>query len=161
MQPVKALPQLYAASSLKWWRSLSRNFWSVLVSWDPTCQLLVLCLGCRVLFRESFPVPVNCTMSSASFSVRVWVSGFMLRSLIHLELSLVKREGEWSIFTLVQPVWRAVCWRRCLFSSMWFWSYNACVALGLGLPGLSIPFSWSMCLFSAKPCCFYYHSPAV
>lgn len=34
----------------------------------------------------------------------------------------------------------SVCWRRCLFSSMWLWSYNACVALGLSRAYLGFQF---------------------
>ena len=39
-----------------------------------------------VLFRKSFPVPMSSMLLSPFFSTSVIVSGFMLESLIHLQL---------------------------------------------------------------------------
>lgn len=133
------------ASEVSWFHEIPR----------VNCRSYVWATG--VPLRESFPVPVNCTMPSASFSVRFRASGFMLRSLVHLDSSLVKREGGRSIFILLQPVWPvgSVCWRRRLLSSMQFWSFHTCVVVGLSWAYLGFQF------YSAGQCVSFLQNHAV
>lgn len=46
----------------------------------------------RVLSRKSFPVPTNLSMSPILPAIRFRVSGLILKSLIHVELSFVTVE---------------------------------------------------------------------
>jgi hypothetical protein len=73
--------------------NLMRSYLSIL---DLTAQVMA------VLFRNFSPVPIFSwlfpTFNSMSFSV----SGFMLNSLIHLDLSFVQGEKYGSILTLLQ-----------------------------------------------------------
>jgi hypothetical protein len=55
----------------------------------------------RVLFRKLTPVPVSSRLFPTFSSIRFSVSGFMLRSLIHLDLSFVQGDKYGSIFILL------------------------------------------------------------
>ncbi|CAO2640784.1 hypothetical protein LEMLEM_LOCUS25494, partial [Lemmus lemmus] len=50
------------------------------------------------LFRKWFPVPMRSSVSPTFSSTRFSVVGFMLRSLIHLDLSFVHGDRHGSIF---------------------------------------------------------------
>ena len=55
-------------------------------------HLLIFSLSVRaagVLFRKWFPVPMHSNVLPTFSSIRFSVAGFMLRSLIHLDLSFV------------------------------------------------------------------------
>ena len=51
-------------------------------------QIVILSAGASsVLSRKLSPVPIYCRLLPTSYSIRFSVSDFMLRSLIHLDLS--------------------------------------------------------------------------
>ena len=54
-----------------------------------------------VLFRKWFPMPMCLSVLPTFSSIRFSVAGFMLRSLIHLELSFVHDDRYGSIFILL------------------------------------------------------------
>ncbi|CAO2598797.1 hypothetical protein LEMLEM_LOCUS9569, partial [Lemmus lemmus] len=54
-----------------------------------------------VLFRKWFPVPMCSSVLPTFSSIRFSVAGFMLRSLIHLDLSFVHGDRYGSIFILI------------------------------------------------------------
>ena len=54
-----------------------------------------------VLFRKFPPVPMSSRLFPTFSSIRFSVSGFMLRSLIHLDLSFVQGDKYGSIFILL------------------------------------------------------------
>lgn len=54
---------------------------------------LSACTNGLLLFRKPFPVPVSSGLFPTLSSVKLGTLGFVLQSLIPLELSLVKREG--------------------------------------------------------------------
>ena len=54
-----------------------------------------------VLFRKWSPVPMHSSVLSTFSSVRFSVAGFMLRSLIHLDLSFVHGDRYGSIYILL------------------------------------------------------------
>ena len=62
---------------------------------DLTAQAIV------VLFRNFFPVPVCSRLFPTFFSISFSVYGFMKRSLIHLDLSLVQGGSNGSIHNLL------------------------------------------------------------
>lgn len=49
-------------------------------------HLLTVSLSLVLMFRESFPVPITPRLSPTFFSVMLNTSGFVLRSLIDLDL---------------------------------------------------------------------------
>ncbi|CAO2579864.1 hypothetical protein LEMLEM_LOCUS1179, partial [Lemmus lemmus] len=64
-------------------------------------HLLIISLSvcaAGVLFRKWFPVPMRSSVPTTFSSKRFSVAGFMLRSLIHLDLSFVHGDRHGSIF---------------------------------------------------------------
>ena len=59
------------------------------------------CLCCWVIFRKWSPVPMRSSVLPTFSSVRFSVADFMLRSLIHLDLSFVHGDRHGSIFILL------------------------------------------------------------
>jgi hypothetical protein len=79
------------------------------------------------------------------------MSGFMWRSLIHLDLSFVQGDKNGSICMLTASWTTTICWKCCRFSSGWFWllcqrsSDHRCVASFLGLQLYSIDLPACLC----------------
>ena len=117
-----------------------------------------------VLFKKSPPVPVSSSLFFTFSSSRFSVSGLMLRSLIHLELSFVQMD-KYDIFgfvymppsSLISPLWR-----RCCLFPLCISGLRARCPYACGLtPGSSRWFHWLACLFCVNTKLFYYYSSVV
>jgi hypothetical protein len=101
----------------------------------------------RVLFRKSFPVPINSSLFPRFFSIRVRKSGLMLGSFIHFKLTFMQDDKYGSICT---PLHTAIqlgqhhLLKRLSFSVVYFWllcqnsDFHRYVQLCLGLQFNSI-----------------------
>ena len=96
-------------------------------------------------------------------SIRFSVSGFMWRSLIHLDLSLVQRDrmDQFAFFCILTSSWTSTsCWKGYLFSTGCFWllcrssSDHRCVGSFLGLQSYSIDLLAWHCTNTIH---FFYH----
>jgi len=61
-----------------------------------------MCQAIGVLFRKFFPVPMCLRFFPTFSSISLSISGFMWRSLNHLNLSFVQSDKNASIFILLQ-----------------------------------------------------------
>jgi hypothetical protein len=96
-----------------------RTFFSLMQSY----LFILRCWAFWVLLRKSFPIPIcSCvfpTTSSSCFKV----SGLIVRSLIHFELSWVQEERQGSSFNLLhvdiqfsqQHLLKRLCFLHCVF----------------------------------------------
>ena len=109
-----------------------------------------------VIFRKWFPVPMPSSVLPTFSSIRFSVTGFMLRSLIHLDLSFVHGDRYGSIFIFLH-VDIQLCQHHLLnmlsfFPLIFFTSLSKIRYLKLfGLiSGSSIQFHLSFCLFLSQ-----------
>lgn len=168
-----------AGSSYNW--SFLLLYWSILISWNSICWLLILLRAIGVLFRKLPPMPTSWivfpTFYSKSFKN---VLGLILNSLTYLELLLlflfvflffvlcrVRDKNLISFFYRhVSSFLKffffledAVFSLMCVFG-IYSGSQMAIVVWSCAwVPSL---FCWCICLiFVLVPCCFYYHNSGV
>ena len=118
------------------------------VSWGPIYLFLILNHEAGVLFRKFPPVPMSSRLFPTFSSLRFSVSGFMFRSLIHLDLSFVQGDKYGSIFifsTYQQPVRPSSFVEDAFFFPLYVFHFlcqrssdGKCVVLFLGLQFYSI-----------------------
>lgn len=87
-------PPIAVVCLFKWVSFVAQKMFSFVRSLLLTIDLNAI----RLLFKKSFPVPVNSSIFLTFSSTKLRVSGFRLFSLIHLELSLVRDKGLVSLF---------------------------------------------------------------
>ena len=109
-----------------------------------------------VLFRKWSPVPMHSSVLPTFSSVRFSVAGFMLKSLIHLDLSFVHGDRYGSIFIFLH-VDIQLCQHHLLnmlsfFHLIFFASLSKirCSKMCGLISGSSIQFHWSSCLFLCR-----------
>ena len=120
-----------------------------------------------VFCSETFPVPVSSRLFSTFSSIRFTVSGFILRSLIHLELSCMQGDnmGLFGFFYMqTSSLTSTICFRCCLISCVYFWplyqkSGSKGVQIYIRVFNL-IPLT-NVSAFVPIQCCFYYYSLVV
>ena len=119
-------------------------------------HLLIVSLSvcaAEVLFRKWSPVPIRFSVLPTFSSKRFSVAGFMLRSLIHLDLSIVHgdRYGVYFQFSSCwYPVMPAPFVKYAFFFPFDFFaslSKIRCLKMCRLISGSSIQFHWSSCLF--------------
>jgi hypothetical protein len=94
-----------------------------------------------ILFRKFPHLPMSSRLFPNFSSIRFSVSGFMLRSLIYLNLSFLQCEKYGSIFIFLHTYRQTstIYWRCFLFSLVCFWHHcqgssdHKCIVLFLGL----------------------------
>ena len=101
MQEMKIDPNLSPFTKLqsKWIKDLNIKPYTLNVIEEKVGKSLEL-IGTGVLFRKFPPVPISSRHFPTFYSIRFSVSGFVLRSLIHLYLGLVQGDKHGSIFIL-------------------------------------------------------------
>lgn len=115
-----------------------------------------------VLFRRSFPVPMDSRLFSKSSSIRISVPDLMLISLIHLQWSFV--QAGWQVWKYLhsfthnqfdqQHLLKFFFFFQCIYNEVFIgvWTY---VDLQFDCINQCVYF------FVPIPCCFYYYSSVV
>ena len=133
-----------------------------MLSFMRFCVLFVGLCACvpGVLLRKSFPVPVLSKLLLIFSPVRLRVSNFTLKSLIHLELRFVQVDKQGSVsFFLSASLISIICGRCCLpvcvsgffiknQVSAGVWSY-VCVFISITLINMSVLYQYCAVFITA------------